>query len=476
MKNKIIATSSILLLLLVTVILLAACGSQSSTPAPTEEIPTASATLESGTTQSQAAPTCPPCPSEETPMPQGGSTSGEGGDKVQSVEDVSEAVTSRTPVPTPTPGIIDNKITEFTTKAGLAGTKFLGLPIKEWINIGVTAILVVLIYFVGYWLLIVGVKWLAKRFGWKLNERFIGEIEKELKALIAMFAIQYGLLRLGFVWDWLRTLVTDLAFVIELILIAIILIRLISFLVEGYKNRFVDEENKRRITPLITSVQRIAEVIVLVVIGSIGLSHFGININGMVAAFVIVAGIIAYGAKDVIEDAISGFIILIDQPFRVGDSIEIEDVGTWGKVIDIGTRTTKIRTRDNREIIIPNSQIGSSQIINYSFPDPTIRVETKIGVAYGTDMKKIRKIIGETVHSVEGVLKDKPVSVQFYEFGGTTRMLRVQWWVENRRLRNKVIDQVNEALEIAMDEAGIDMPYDTYNVNVKMENDDSDEG
>lgn len=205
------------------------------------------------------------------------------------------------------------------------------------------------------------------------------------------------------------------------------------------------------------------------------MSHFGININGLVAAFVIVTAIIVYGARNIIEDAISGFIILIDQPFRVGDSIEIEDVGTWGQVIDIGTRTTRIRTRDNREIIIPNSQIGSGRIINYSFPDPSYRAETVIGVAYGTDLQKIRKIIDETVHSVEGVLKDKPVSVQFFEFGGTTRMLRVRWWIERRRLKNSTIDKVNEALEIAMDEAGIDMPYDTYNVNVKLEGEDSSE-
>ena len=78
------------------------------------------------------------------------------------------------------------------------------------------------------------------------------------------------------------------------------------------------------------------------------------------------------------SDAINGFLILMDEPFRIGDRIEIRDLDTWGDVVDIGLRTTRILTLDNRMVILPNSKIGKSQIVNYSFPDPKYRVQTTI--------------------------------------------------------------------------------------------------
>jgi len=467
MNRRTFAISSLIFVLSVLIIILGACSSQSPSSTSTDTIPTASATLQDAVSAgTEATATCPPCTSDETS--QSADSSGGGADKASDVQEVADVVASRTPVPTPTPGVIDQSINEFTNKVGLSGTTFLGLSIGDWINILVSVILVVLIYYLGFWLFVVGIKWLVKRFNWDLDKDFLDSIEKETKGLIAVIAIRFGLLQLNFIQEGLRTLVDDISFVLALLFIAIILIRIVDFSVKRYKQKFVSEENKRSITPLLITIQRIIDVVVLVALGSIGLSHFGINVNGMMAVLIIVGGIFVYGARNVIQDAISGFIILLDQPFRIGDSIEIEDVGTWGEVIDIGTRTTRIRTGDNREIIIPNSQISSGQIINYSYPDPKYRAETKIGVAYGTDLSLIRQIIEKTVYSVEDVLQDKPVSVQFYEFGGTTRNLRIQWWVGSRRLKDKTVDKVNEALEKAMDDAGIDMPFDTYNVNVEM--------
>ena len=81
----------------------------------------------------------------------------------------------------------------------------------------------------------------------------------------------------------------------------------------------------------------------------------------------------------------------MDQPFRIGHRIEIEEIDTWGDVVEIGTRTTKIRTRDNRMVIVPNSTIGNNQVVNYTFPDPRYRIQVDIGIGYGTDIKTVRK-------------------------------------------------------------------------------------
>ena len=73
---------------------------------------------------------------------------------------------------------------------------------------------------------------------------------------------------------------------------------------------------------------------------------------------------------------------MVDQPFRVGDRIEIQKLGTWGDVVDIGLRSTRIRTSDNRLVIIPNNVISTDQIVNYSFPDPRYRIQLELAVGY----------------------------------------------------------------------------------------------
>jgi small-conductance mechanosensitive channel len=199
------------------------------------------------------------------------------------------------------------------------------------------------------------------------------------------------------------------------------------------------------------------------------LSHLGINITALSVALVFAALVISLGARDIISDAISGFIILIDQPFRVGDSIEIEELDKVGEVVEIGTRTTHIRTRDNRLVIIPNSTIGASQVINYSYPDPTYRVQIEIGVAYGSDFDQVRCVIHDAVRGVDGVLPGKPVDALYHEFGASSRTMRVRFWIDNVRHEWPIVDGACEALEKALSSAGIGLPFETVNVILSMD-------
>jgi small-conductance mechanosensitive channel len=173
-------------------------------------------------------------------------------------------------------------------------------------------------------------------------------------------------------------------------------------------------------------------------------------------------------ARDTIADAISGFIILVDRPFRIGDRIEIQGVGTWGDVTDIGLRTTRIRTRDNRMVIVPNSVIGANQVVNYTYPDPRYRIETHVDIAYDTDIETARQVIIEAMKKVEGVLPDKPIDALYNEMGDFAMIFRVRWWIESYVDTRRVIDRVHTALQNALDEAGIESPFPIQNVNLQV--------
>ena len=158
-------------------------------------------------------------------------------------------------------------------------------------------------------------------------------------------------------------------------------------------------------------------------------------------------------ARDTVADAIAGFIILVDQPFRIGDRIEIREVGTWGDVTDIGLRTTRIRTRDNRMVIVPNSIIGANQVINYSYPDPRVRNETDLCVGYDSDLEEVRRLIIETIQGIEGVLDYRNVDALYIEMAPSGIVFRVRWWIESYQDTRRNLDQVHTALQRAFDQA-----------------------
>jgi small-conductance mechanosensitive channel len=202
---------------------------------------------------------------------------------------------------------------------------------------------------------------------------------------------------------------------------------------------------------------------------SVGLSHFGINLGVLSITILVLAVVISLGAKDVISDAISGFVILIDQPFRIHDGIKIEDYGTWGDVVEIGTRTTRIITRDNREVIIPNTRILNSRIINYTFPNPEVRMQVDLHIAYDSDLEKVERVIVEAVRQVDTVLPERDVEVLFVDFGDTARKMRVRWWIADYHQPWPKVDKVCRAIDSALDQAGIEIPITTYDLNIRRE-------
>jgi small-conductance mechanosensitive channel len=141
-------------------------------------------------------------------------------------------------------------------------------------------------------------------------------------------------------------------------------------------------------------------------------------------------------------------------------------LGTWGDVIDIGLRTTRIRTRDNRMVIVPNSIIGSNQVINYTYPDPQYRIQTHVGVAYGTNIEAARQVMIQAVRHVAGVLQDKPVDALYIEMGNSAMIFRVRWWIESYIDTRRMFDRVHTALQEALDEAGIESPYPIQEVRL----------
>jgi MscS family membrane protein len=378
-------------------------------------------------------------------------------------------VQTRTPVPSATPGLIVSGVEELAAEVGLAWTQFLGLRAADWINLGISLLFVLIAYLLGTWLAFKTLPYLVRRTQTSFDDAFLKQAAPGLRWLVVLLVLRLATIRLAFLGLAVRTFLLDIYFVSMLVLAFRILWRAIDLADGWYTGRAAETGRREELAPIITLLVRLGRVVVAIVGTTILLAHFGINITALTTALGLGGLAFSLAARDTIADAIAGFIILVDRPFRIGDRIEIQGVGTWGDVTDIGLRTTRIRTRDNRMVIVPNSVIGANQVVNYTYPDPRYRIETHVGIAYGTDIETARRVIIEAVQHMEGVLPDKPVDALYNEMGDSGMIFRVRWWIESYIDTRRVIDRVHTALQHALDEAGIESPFPTQNINVQLE-------
>jgi small-conductance mechanosensitive channel len=348
----------------------------------------------------------------------------------------------------------------------------LGLDTRDWTDLAISILIVVLAILFVRSLLGFVLRQVAKRTATPFDDKLVEMIGPLVEWLVVVFVFQIATYRLGFLTGATRQWLGTLYFLVYLGIGFLLLWKLIDYAVQWYTGQLPPDVDSDRLGMLVPLVERTTKVVLVVFAIDTLLSHFGVSIHGIATAVGIGGLAISLAAQDTISDTIAGYIILVDRPFRIGDRIEIEGVGTWGDVVDIGTRTTRIRTRDNRLVIVPNGTIGKSQVVNYTYPDPHYRIEMELGIGYGEDIEKVRRIIVDTVRNVEGVLRDQPVDALYVKMGDSDMIFRVRWWIESYVDTRRMFDQVNTALQEAFDEAGIEMPG-TYDVNLKIGDEDA---
>ena len=197
------------------------------------------------------------------------------------------------------------------------------------------------------------------------------------------------------------------------------------------------------------------------------LDQFGIEITPLVASLGIAGFAIGFAAKDTIGNLLAGFFILTDRPFVRGDRIELK--GYLGEVVDIGLRTTKIKTLDHTYVVIPNASIISNEVINYTLPDVRIKVKLPISVAYGTNPERVKKIVLDVAKEVDEVMDDPKPVIYFTEFGESSLNFLLIFWVSNFRKKLVAVDKINMKINEEFEKAGIEIPFPCRTVYLRRE-------
>ncbi|MBU1568273.1 MAG: mechanosensitive ion channel family protein [Proteobacteria bacterium] len=181
-----------------------------------------------------------------------------------------------------------------------------------------------------------------------------------------------------------------------------------------------------------------------------------------------IAGIaVGFAAKDTLSNLFSGVFILADAPYKVGDYVVL-DGGQRGKVINIGLRSTRILTRDDIEITVPNSIIGNTTIVNQSGgPSPQMRIRIKVNVAYGTDIDLVRKILTEIASGNQYVSHFPQPKVRFRLFGASGLDFELLCWIADPELRGRATDSLNDAIYKKFAAEKIEIPYAKQDLYIK---------
>jgi small conductance mechanosensitive channel len=207
---------------------------------------------------------------------------------------------------------------------------------------------------------------------------------------------------------------------------------------------------------LVTKITYFSILIFCIVIA---LQQVGFNLTAFLTGLGVVGFTVGFALQDVSKNFVSGLILIIQQPFAIGDAIKVTDYG--GTIVAIDLRSTEIHTWDGQVVIIPNSDFLTNPITNYSRASRR-RVDLGIGVSYGSDLEQVRKIALGSLASVTGLLDNPPPKVQYEEFGASTINLTIYFWIDALQSDPFTAkDTAMVAIKAAFERNKIDMPFPT---------------
>ncbi len=185
--------------------------------------------------------------------------------------------------------------------------------------------------------------------------------------------------------------------------------------------------------------------------------------------FAIIAGAlgigVGFGLQNVVNNFASGLILLMERPVRVGDTVVVGE--EWGTIQKIGLRSTVMLTLDQSEMIVPNGDLVSEKVVNWTLSSPIARIIMPVGVAYGTSVADVLRILEEASMSHDSVLEEPRPEALFMEFGESSLDFELRVWVKNIRLRLEVRSAILARIDTLFREVGIVIPFPQRDLHIR---------
>lgn len=225
-----------------------------------------------------------------------------------------------------------------------------------------------------------------------------------------------------------------------------------------YRRRGVDEGVQH-------ALDRLLHYGVVALGAFLALENLGVSITALAGLGAVLAVGIGFGLQNIAQNFVSGLILLLERPVKKGDFVEVGDVR--GTVRDIRARATVVTTLDNVDIIVPNGQFITEPVTNETYGDRRVRVRIKVGVAYGSDTRRVRDVLLSVAAASPDVLDDPVPQVLFRDFGESSLDFELLGWLADPRQENPATSELRFAIDRAFRANGIEIPFPQRDLHVR---------
>lgn len=284
-----------------------------------------------------------------------------------------------------------------------------------------------------------GIEEIIKEDIWGSIEEFLGwgfhygEGEKSIHITIGLLLLLFvTMLMTGFVLKWLRRFFT----------------------------RKMETEDKLKFISIFKFIKYVVYVVVIL----LTMSAAGINVTVILTASAALFVGLGLALQELFQDIIGGVFIIVDKSLRVGDIVEVN--GKVGKVFEIKLRTTRAITRDDKVIIIPNHHFISDIIYNYTQNHKSTREKVSVGVAYGSDVELVTRLLLETVQEQKGVLKNPKSFVLFEDFGDSSLLFSVNFFISDSFSDPKIKSEIRYRIDTKFRANNVSIPFPQRDVHI----------
>jgi len=301
----------------------------------------------------------------------------------------------------------------------------------------------------------------------KIDTNFIAIVTTTLSLAAIVFFTVTAINAAGIPLAWTAPLPAINLSLVQIFLLVALLVA-VFWLSSGTKrflfNRLLAQSGLDR--ALQYAIAQIIANVVLVVGVLIVLENTGIHL-GALAVFAGAVGVgVGFGLQNIASNFISGLVILAERPITIGDRVEV--AGIAGQVEHIRARSTVIRTNDNIMMIVPNTKFIDSPVTNWTYGDRRVRFRIAVGVAYGSDVNKVRDALLAVAHENPHTLKEPAPSVFLKQFGDSSIDFQLMVWSSEMSARpSRYRSDLNFAIAEKFREAGIEFPFPQRDVHIR---------
>ncbi|MFQ5474693.1 MAG: mechanosensitive ion channel family protein, partial [Candidatus Nanoarchaeia archaeon] len=250
-----------------------------------------------------------------------------------------------------------------------------------------------------------------------------------------------------------------------IILIAVMAIRVSDILITNWGGKWAKKTKSTIDDALLPIFHRASKVSLSILALFFVMSEWSIDLTGVLAGLGIAGLALGFAVKDSLSNIFGGISLILDKAIQVGDYIELGDIS--GEVVDVGLRSTRVRTWDNDMLIIPNGNLANSQFKNYKLPDLKSRFTVNFGVEYGTNPDKVKDLVIALIKKNKKIIKDPAPFVRFQDMGDSALNFTAYCWVENLSDKWSTREKLTTDIYNELNKKKIGIPFPTRTIYTK---------